>query len=156
MTVPVVQVRIVRVPVHQRDVAVPVRVPRVRRHAVGVRMPVVAVVDVAVLVLDPLVHVLMAVALRQMQVEAERHEAAGRDQCPGERLVKQGDPQNGAYERRRGEVGPGSRRPQVAKRGYEQGKADAITEEADDARGNDVGKLGQGGGPKAQRQRNID
>jgi hypothetical protein len=47
-------------------------------------MPVMVVVNVAVLVLDWLMHVFVAVPFRQVQEEPERHQAAGNGQRPGD------------------------------------------------------------------------
>ena len=138
MQVLVMQVGIVRMPVHQRRMTVAVRMSLVRRLAGRVLMLVMFIVDVAVLMLDRLVHVLMAVPLRQVQVEADRHQAARCDQRPGGRFTEKRDPQDGADEWREREIGAGPRRPEVAERRDKQDEADAVAKEADDARSNAV------------------
>ena len=77
--VPVVEIGIMRMSVHERTVAVPVGVRLALRIATAVRVPVVLVVHMTVLVLHRRVLVLMLVPLGQVQVEAKRHEAAGHE-----------------------------------------------------------------------------
>lgn len=95
-----VQVGVMRVAVHHGSMAMPVGVPRVRHFALGMRMLVMVIVHVAVLVLDQLMRVLVAVPFRQVQIEADGHQRRGGDQRPGHRLTEQGDAEKSADERR--------------------------------------------------------
>ena len=65
-------------PVPKRLMPVPVRMRL--RHRSFVSMAMMFVVDVAVLVLDRLVRVVMAVPFGQMKPDAERHQQARNDQ----------------------------------------------------------------------------
>jgi hypothetical protein len=118
---PVVQVGIVRMPVHHRHMAMAVRMSLVRRLAGRMLVLMMFIVNVAVLMRDRLVHVLMAVPFRQMQVKADRHQAARRAQRPGDRFPEK----NGPDERRDREIGACPCRPEVAQGCYEQDEADA-------------------------------
>lgn len=82
MLVAVMQVRIMRMAVRERLVAVPVGVRLTRGIVRAVRVLVVLVVDVAVRVLERRVVVLVLVPLAQMQVQADRHQDAGEHQAP--------------------------------------------------------------------------
>ena len=48
----------------------------------------------------PLVRVLVAVPFRQVQIQADRHQASRCGQRPGDRLTKKCNTENGADERR--------------------------------------------------------
>src|SRR5438876_175233 len=53
-------------------------------------------------------------ALSQMQPDPHGHENAGRDQRARDRLAPENDRKDGAHERRRREVGAGTRAPEIA------------------------------------------
>ena len=106
MLVAVVQVGVVRVPVHERRVAVPVGVRLLHRPAGNVRVPVVLVVHVPVLVLHRLVRVLVLVPLGQVEPEAEGHEPGGEEQARRRRLAEHRDCERGADERGEREDAP--------------------------------------------------
>lgn len=74
VSVPVVDVRVMRMPVHHRRVPVPVAVRLAGGCIRIVGVLVVRVVAVAVLVLQRLMCVLVLMLLREVQPEAERHE----------------------------------------------------------------------------------
>ena len=113
MAVAVVQIGIMRVLVHERQVPVTVRVRLARRIARLVRVPVMRVVDMAVLVLERLVRVLVLMPLGEMEVKTDRHQHPGDD----ERRVT-GSPSiaiasTRADERRGREIGAGARRAEM-------------------------------------------
>jgi hypothetical protein len=68
---PMVDVRVVGMPVPKRVMPVPVRMRLCHRSFVGMAM--MGVVEMTLLVLDCLVHVFMGVPFGQMQPDAERH-----------------------------------------------------------------------------------
>ena len=80
-----VDVRVVRMPVPKRFMPMPVRMRLCRRSFVSMAMMVV--VDMAVLVLDRLVPVVMGMPFGQMQPDAERHQQASDDQLRSDRLA---------------------------------------------------------------------
>ena len=126
-----VNVGIVRMPVHHRRVPVPVAVRLAGRCTWIVSMLVVGVVAVAVLVLQRFMGVLVLMPLGEMQPEAERHKEARDHEVGRNGLAEQGDGEDRAHERRQREIGAGPRRAEMAQREHEQGEADAIAEEAD-------------------------
>lgn len=66
-----------RMPVYEPRMDMDVRVRLAQRIVGAVGMPVVRVVDVPMLVQQRLVLMFVLVALREMQIEAERHQDAG-------------------------------------------------------------------------------
>ena len=99
-----------------------------------VRVPVVLVVDVAVLVLQALVGMLVLVPLGEMQPEARAPSGApATSSCAGHRLAEQHDGEHGADEGREREIGAGAGGAEMAQRQHEQHQADAVAEEADHA-----------------------
>jgi hypothetical protein len=80
-----VNVRVVRMPVPKRFMPVPVRMRLRHRSFVSVVMMVV--VEMAVLVLDWLVSMVMGMPFGQMQPDAERHQQARDDQLRSDRLA---------------------------------------------------------------------
>src|SRR5437764_14198732 len=83
---PVVDVRVVRVAVPQRLVAVRVAVRLAGRVVGAVFVPVVFVVDVPVVVFQRLVLVFVLVPLGQVQPHPETHQAGGQDEGDRNRL----------------------------------------------------------------------
>ena len=73
MSMAMMQVRVVRVPVHERGVPVTVRVGLAGRIGDGVLVLVMFVVTMPVLVLHWLVEVFVLMPLGQMQPQAEAH-----------------------------------------------------------------------------------
>ena len=132
MPVSVVQVGIMRVGMAQRIVSVPVGVRFAEGAVMG--MLVVGVVGVAMLMLQRHMHVVMGVALCQMQPKPKRHQPARQDDLCGQRVVQQTDRQNRADERGEREIGPSPCGSQVAQGQHEQDKADANAEEPDRSR----------------------
>ena len=80
-----VDVRVMRMLVSQRFMPVPVRMRL--GHRPLVHMAMMVVVDVAVLMLDRLMRVVVLMAFGQMQPEAKRHQRAGEDKLSRERLA---------------------------------------------------------------------
>ena len=109
MRVAMVQVRIVRVRMHARFVAVrmDVRLAAVPRKIM--RVPMVSVVQVLVRVFLCFVRVQVLVPLRQVQPDAERHQACREPECRPRTLAEHGDRQPRAEERRHGEIRSGAR-----------------------------------------------
>ena len=81
----VMEIGIVRVPVPKRLMPVPVRMRL--GHRPFVSMAMMFVVDMAVLVLERLVRVFVAVPFGQMKPDAERHQQARNDQLRRDRLA---------------------------------------------------------------------
>jgi len=100
----------------------------------AVRVLMMLVVVVRVIVFQRFVPVLVSVALRQVQPDACGHERRGHAEGDGRRVAQEQDGNGRADERSDGEMGTGSRRPDVPQREHEQGEAEAVTEETDHAR----------------------
>ena len=83
--VAMMEVRVVRMPVPEPVMPMPVRMRLGRRPLVGVLM--MLVVDMPVFVLDRLVRMVVLMAFGQMQPEAERHQRACNDELNGDRLA---------------------------------------------------------------------
>ncbi len=130
MTVPVVQVGIMRMAMHEPLVAVPMRVRLAAGIARGVGVKVVGVVAVPVLVLHRLVGVAVNVLLDEVQPDADPHQAAREDELQRRRLAEQRDGEHGADEGCEREIGAGARGTEMAQRQDEEGEADAIADEA--------------------------
>jgi hypothetical protein len=163
VSVPVVDVWVVWMPMDDRFVDVRVGVRLVRQDVCLVVVLVVFIVDVPVSVLEPLVLMLMLVALCQVQPGPDRHQDSGGKKARPDRLAQDDDGDCGAEERRQREVGAGARRPEIAKCPDEEYKAHAVTQEAygqgaDDERGRRPIRSGQPGERKvdAPRDRALD
>jgi hypothetical protein len=114
------QVGVVRVLVVQGLVPMPMGVRLGRGLAGRLRVAMVLVVDVAVLVLQQLVDVLVLVPLGQMQPEAGGHQGA-RDQDTGrQRVAQEQDGQDRADEGRQREIGAGASGAEMAQGQDEQ------------------------------------
>ena len=73
MSMPMMEVRVVRMPVHQANVPVPMRVWFTGRIARTMRVLMMLVVTMPVFMLHRLVNVLVLVSFRQMQPQPEPH-----------------------------------------------------------------------------------
>ena len=107
--VAMMEVRVVRMPVPEPVMPMPVRMRLGRRPLVDVLM--MLVVDMPVFVFDRLVRMVMLVAFGQMQPDAERHKRAGDDQLNRDWLAQEHDRDDRSNERREREIG---RRPGAA------------------------------------------
>ena len=114
-------VRVVRMPVPKRFVPVPVRMRLCRRSFVSMAMMVV--VEMAVLVLDWLVSMVMGMPFGQMQPDAERHQQARNDELRSDRLAQEGNRDDRAKERRDREISPGPSGAEMAQRQDKQHEA---------------------------------
>ena len=97
MRVPVMQIGVVRMRMHERCMAMRVgmrfgAVPRV------VRMPVMFVMDMRMAVLLRRMPMQMLVAFREMQPHASSHQQTGSDELPCDRLAHQQQRKGGAEE----------------------------------------------------------
>lgn len=128
----VMDIRIVGMPVPKRRVPMPVRMRLRYRPFVGMAMMVV--VNVAVLVLERVVRMVMDVLLSQMEPDAERHQHAGEDQLQRDRLLKQDNRDDRSEKRREGEISPGPRAAEMAQRQDEKHETQADAAEADNER----------------------
>src|ERR1700734_1255974 len=126
------QVRVVRMPVPQPVMPVPVRMRLAHRPLVGMLM--MMVVDMAVLVLDRFVRVVVLMVFGQMQPEAERHQRAGDDQLNRDRLVQEDDRDDRAKERREREIGAGPGAAEMTQSQDKQDETDPDTEESNHQR----------------------
>lgn len=88
-----------RMSVYQALMAVPVAVRFPRRIGRGVEVPVVLIVDVAVLMLHRLVNMLVLMPLGQMQPQASGHQHTSAEQPNRERLRQDGYSKTGSDER---------------------------------------------------------
>ena len=88
MVVPVVRVRIVGMRMGRGLVHVGVDMRLVRFCSFGMLMLVMPIVDVAVLMLEPSMIVVVRVALREMQPDSHRHQQAGDQQLPAHRVTE--------------------------------------------------------------------
>ena len=86
MRVSVMQIRIVPVSVHEPFVDVRMHMRFASIPGERMRVPVMLVMDMAVLVLHRLVDVLVAVAFRQVQIEAQGHQRGRADHPQGDRF----------------------------------------------------------------------
>jgi len=77
MTVPMVQIGVVRVPVHEADVPMPMRMRLAGRIGCGVPVLMVLVVTVPVLVLHGFVQMFMLVPFSDVEPQAKAHQPAG-------------------------------------------------------------------------------
>src|SRR6266700_2697836 len=100
-------------------------------------MLVVRVMDMAVLVRERLVSVLVLVALGKMEVNPTGDQEPGDRQPRGDRLAEQGDGEQRADERSGREIGPGSRRAEVAQGEDEEDQTEPIAEKPNEGRAAD-------------------
>ena len=116
MPVPVMQVGIMRMPVLDRKMTVPMCVGLASGIAGGVDMLVVRIMGMPMLVLDGLVLmlVLVLVRFREVQIEADRHQHPRTDQAGRHPFSEHRCREDRSYERRCREVRTCSRRSQVA------------------------------------------
>ena len=131
MAVPMMQIRIVRMPMDERSMAVPMAVRLIYRIARRVGVLVVLVMRMTVFVLHRIVRVIMLVALGQMHPQACRHKGTRREEPDRQRLMQQRQRQYRADKGSQREIGTSSRRPEMAQAQYEQSKAYAIAKKAD-------------------------
>jgi len=129
--VPVVQIRPVRVRVHERLVAMPVGVARVRRET-RVRVPVMAVVvPMRMDVLERVVDVRVLVSAREQQPHGERQQRrTGRVQRR-QRLAEPEPGESRAEEGRAGEASLRAGGPEALRGGDVERDAHAVAERAD-------------------------
>jgi hypothetical protein len=83
VAVAVMQIGEVRMPMHQRQVPMQMRVRLARRVVRTVAMLVMLVVGVPVLVLHRFVNMLMLMSFGEMEPQAQRHQPAGQQQFSG-------------------------------------------------------------------------
>jgi hypothetical protein len=114
------QVGIVRVPVHHRRMAMPVGVRLSLRLIKTVDVLVVLVVDVRVLMLHGLMNVLVLVSLGEVEPDAQAHEHATNEEPQRHRLVEHWDRKERPDKGCGREVGAGSCCPQVPQRQHKQ------------------------------------
>ena len=114
MSVPMVQVRVVGMPVSHGFMAMPVAVRLTWRRVGAVGVLVVIVMAMPVLVLQCVMDVFVGVPFGDMEPKPKTHERPGHGQLHRERLPEDRDGQNGAHEGGHGEIGPGASRPEVA------------------------------------------
>src|ERR1700739_233350 len=89
------------------------------------------VVNMTMLMLDPLMHMLVLVPLREMEVEAKRHQRAGGNQRHGHRLTEEENRHHRADEGRERVISSRARHAECAQRGDIDGEADAVAEKAE-------------------------
>lgn len=111
---PVVEVRIVGMPMHQRTVLVPMGMRLTGRVAGAVRVPMTFVVPVAMRMRHPHVRVFVLVPLGEVRPHTERHRGSGDARPQRYRLIRRHDRQGDADDRRDREVRRGSGRTQIA------------------------------------------
>ena len=104
----------VRVAVAQRRMDMAMAVGPPGRRPGGMLVLVMLVVEVAVVVLDPVVDVLVFVPLAHVQPHTDAHERRRREERACHRLSERQDAAEGADKRRRGEVGTGAAGAEMA------------------------------------------
>ena len=128
MGVPVMQVRIMRMPVPQRRVAVHMRMWF--NNFTFMHVPVMLIMDMAMVMNELGMDMLVFMAFGQMQPQANCHQCAGDNELRGHGLLQEHDGQHRADEWRQGEIGPGPRRAQMAQAKHEHHKAYANAKKA--------------------------
>ena len=116
MSVPVMDVRIMRMRVDQRFMPVWMRMRLARWIARGVGMPVMLVVRVEVVVLRRLVLVFVFVPLGEVQHHASAHEYRRNAKSQGQAVPQEQNRKGCAHKRRDGKVSACPGRAQVAQR----------------------------------------
>jgi len=114
MGVPVVQIGVMRMLVHERHVSVAMRVRLARGVAGFVRVLMMHVVRVPMLVLEGFVHMFVLMRLGEMQINAACHQQTGDDEQRPHGFAEQCDCNDRADERRRREVGAGACRAEMS------------------------------------------
>src|SRR6266436_8800757 len=133
--VAVVQVRIMRMLVHHPRVLVRVAMRLAGRIVRCMGVLVVGVVHVPVLMRERLMHVLVVMRLREMQIDPDPHQHRSTDEGQGRRLAEQRERQSSTDEGGRREISAGASSSQMAKARHKQHQTDAIAEKADGCRG---------------------
>ena len=128
--VAVVNVGVMRMPVHQPLMEVLVHVRLAWRVAGPVLVLVVLVVHVPVGMPHRLVHMLVLVALGEVQPQAQGHRDRGGQEASVDRLPEEEEANSGSHERRQREVRTGARGAQGAHREHVEHQADAIPDQA--------------------------
>src|SRR6516165_9095421 len=140
MLVTVMEVRVMRMLVPNPQVPVPVAVRLSAWIGVSMVVLVMDIVDVAMLVLERLVQVLVVMRLGEVQIDANPHEQCRADQSKSWHLAEQRERKGCADERSRREVGASARRSQVAEAEHKQRQTDAIAEKHEHRGGGERGK----------------
>lgn len=104
MAVPVMQVRIMSVTVSHRRMAMPMAVRLTRGGAGRMIMLMMAVMNMAMLMLERLVGMLMAVRFGEVQPESDGHEHSGDDKRHGDGFAKHHHGEERADKRRSREI----------------------------------------------------
>ncbi len=105
MIVPVMQVGIMCMTVDHGSVPMAMAVRFARRKAWRMVMLVMTVVDVAMVMLERFMRMLMAVRFGQVQPESDRHQNSGNDERRGDRFAEHCHGEERADERRGREIG---------------------------------------------------
>ena len=119
MAMPMMQIRVMGMPMHQWCVPVPMRMRLAGRIGQGVLMLVVRIVMMPVRVLHRLVKMLVVVLLDQVEPEAEAHEASGDDQLRRQWFAQHADREDSAHKGREREIGARARRAEMAQPEHE-------------------------------------
>ena len=120
MQVPVVQVRIMRMLVQDPRVKVPVAMGLSARIGRSMVVLMMDIVDVAMLVIERLMRMLVVMRLSKVQIDADPHEQCRADKSKSWRLTIQWQRTGCADEWSRREVGASARRSQVAEAEHKQ------------------------------------
>src|ERR1700710_1343257 len=133
MIVAMVQVGVVRMLVAHRRVMMPMGMRHRDRIVRAVVVAMMVVVDMTVLVVQRVVEMAVFMGFGHMKIQAEPHQDAC-DRKPGRYgLAEHGDGEHGTDEWRRGEIGAGACRAQMAQGEHEEHQADAIAKKTDRA-----------------------
>ena len=124
-------VGIVRMRMNERLMHVRMGVRLVSTPDEVVRVPVVLIVNVRVRVLLTFVRVQMVMSLADVQVDAGQHQAASRDELPGNNVALKENRERGAEEWSDRKIGTCPGASKMAKREDEQGQTHAVTEKSD-------------------------
>jgi len=129
MHVPVVNVGVVRVTMHQPGVNVYMSVRFPRRIARTVGMLVMSIVGVTVAVGERLMNVLVSVPFGQVKPDAECHETPGRNEARCNRLSPDEQGQHCTNEWSGRKICAGAGRTETSESNHEEHKADTVADE---------------------------
>lgn len=132
------EIRVVRMRVHEWIVLVPVAVRLARRIASRVRVMVMFVVGVKVLVLGRRMFVDVFVTLADVQPDARAHQSGRGDQARRRRLPEHDQRDQRADKRRHGKIRARPRGAEMPQCENEEHEAHPIAEEAEEQRATDA------------------
>jgi hypothetical protein len=116
---PMMQVGVMRVPMHQGRMPVPMRVRPIGWQAQVMLMLVVRVMAVPMFVFHCFVDVLVVVAFREVKPEAKSHQSTRYQQQHGRWLAEHENGENRPYKRGKRKIGSGASGAEIAQAQHE-------------------------------------